>query len=209
MALMQAPSKGPAWTNDDENARGARAQGRSSVVRAAAAAAAGAPAGGDDDAASTDSEEYAELESTTDKAAVRGADGEEATEEAAAAAKAAARKGVSDMDFLRSKMSKQFVEDATFDGTMEAHAAVVAGEAQTAAAAPAAAAAAEEEEEEPDVGESGRLFVRNLPFTCVDEDVSAYFAKWGKVAEVKLVTDANGKCKGFGYVCRAPTRGVL
>lgn len=37
-----------------------------------------------------------------------------------------------------------------------------------------------EDEEEEDVSETGRLFVRNLPYTCTEEDIRELFSKHGK-----------------------------
>lgn len=36
-----------------------------------------------------------------------------------------------------------------------------------------------DDEEEEDVAESGRLFVRNLPYTCTEEEINELFAKYG------------------------------
>lgn len=38
-----------------------------------------------------------------------------------------------------------------------------------------------DDEEEEDVAESGRLFVRNLPYTCTEEEIKELFAKHGKL----------------------------
>lgn len=37
-----------------------------------------------------------------------------------------------------------------------------------------------EDEEEEDVAESGRLFVRNLPYTCTEDDLKELFDKHGQ-----------------------------
>lgn len=37
-----------------------------------------------------------------------------------------------------------------------------------------------DDEEEEDVAESGRLFVRNLPYTCNEEDLKEVFIKHGE-----------------------------
>lgn len=37
-----------------------------------------------------------------------------------------------------------------------------------------------EDEEEEDVAESGRLFIRNLPYTCSEEELKELFAKHGQ-----------------------------
>lgn len=37
-----------------------------------------------------------------------------------------------------------------------------------------------EDEEEEDVAESGRLFVRNLPYTCTEDELKELFTKHGR-----------------------------
>lgn len=37
-----------------------------------------------------------------------------------------------------------------------------------------------DDEEEEDVAESGRLFIRNLPYTCTEEEIKELFAKHGE-----------------------------
>lgn len=37
-----------------------------------------------------------------------------------------------------------------------------------------------EDEEEEDISESGRLFVRNLPYTCTEEELKELFDKHGQ-----------------------------
>lgn len=37
-----------------------------------------------------------------------------------------------------------------------------------------------DDEEEEDVAESGRLFVRNLPYTCTEEEITELFTKHGQ-----------------------------
>lgn len=37
-----------------------------------------------------------------------------------------------------------------------------------------------DDEEEEDVAESGRLFIRNLPYTCTEEEIKELFSKYGE-----------------------------
>uniref|UniRef100_A0A672FET2 Probable RNA-binding protein 19 n=1 Tax=Salarias fasciatus TaxID=181472 RepID=A0A672FET2_SALFA len=58
-----------------------------------------------------------------------------------------------------------------------------------------------EDEEEEDVAESGRLFVRNLPYTCTEEEIKALFTKYGPLSELLFPIDnLTKKPKGFAFV---------
>ena len=51
------------------------------------------------------------------------------------------------------------------------------------------------------VAETGRLFVRNLPFTATEEEVAAHFAPYGALAGVFILADkATKRSKGLAYV---------
>lgn len=51
-----------------------------------------------------------------------------------------------------------------------------------------------------DNSDTGRLFVRNLPFSCTEEELSAVMTPFGPVTEIHLPLDAEKKGKGFGFV---------
>ncbi|CAG8467637.1 18241_t:CDS:2, partial [Acaulospora morrowiae] len=54
---------------------------------------------------------------------------------------------------------------------------------------------------EESIGETGRLFVRNLPYICTEEDLRKEFNKFGPLAEVHMPLDKETKKqKGFAYV---------
>ncbi|CAG8654596.1 25827_t:CDS:10 [Gigaspora margarita] len=54
---------------------------------------------------------------------------------------------------------------------------------------------------EESIGETGRLFVRNLPYICSEEDLRQIFNKFGPLAEVHIPLDKETKNqKGFAYV---------
>ncbi|KAK3574803.1 hypothetical protein QTP86_018394 [Hemibagrus guttatus] len=58
-----------------------------------------------------------------------------------------------------------------------------------------------EDEEEEDVSESGRLFVRNLPYTCTEEELKELFTKHGHLSELHFPIDSlTKKPKGFAFV---------
>lgn len=55
-----------------------------------------------------------------------------------------------------------------------------------------------------DVLESGRLFVRNLPYTTTEDELREHFSKFGNVSEVHIVVDKDTKrSKGIAYVLYA------
>ncbi|KAM9100261.1 probable RNA-binding protein 19 isoform X2 [Sarcophilus harrisii] len=58
-----------------------------------------------------------------------------------------------------------------------------------------------EGEEEEDLADSGRLFVRNLPYTSTEEDLEKIFAKYGPLSEIHYPIDGlTKKPKGFAFV---------
>ncbi|XP_071338930.1 probable RNA-binding protein 19 [Trachinotus anak] len=58
-----------------------------------------------------------------------------------------------------------------------------------------------EDEEEEDIAESGRLFIRNLPYTCTEEEIKELFAKHGPLSEVLFPIDnLTKKPKGFAFI---------
>jgi len=49
--------------------------------------------------------------------------------------------------------------------------------------------------------EESTIFVRNLPFTCTDEDVDDHFSQFGRVRYARIVVDATtGRSKGTAFV---------
>ncbi|NXI02128.1 RBM19 protein, partial [Pachycephala philippinensis] len=58
-----------------------------------------------------------------------------------------------------------------------------------------------DDEEEEDLAESGRLFVRNLPFTSTEEDLEKIFSKYGPLSEIHFPIDKlTKKPKGFAFI---------
>ncbi|XP_056631573.1 probable RNA-binding protein 19 [Diorhabda sublineata] len=54
---------------------------------------------------------------------------------------------------------------------------------------------------EENIGESGRIFIRNLAYTTTEEDIEKLFSEFGPLTEVNLPVDASTKqMKGFGTV---------
>ena len=48
--------------------------------------------------------------------------------------------------------------------------------------------------------QSGRLFIRNLPYICKEEDFEKLFAKVGPLKETLLPLDSMKHCIGLGFV---------
>ncbi|XP_077999569.1 uncharacterized protein LOC144452354 isoform X1 [Glandiceps talaboti] len=45
------------------------------------------------------------------------------------------------------------------------------------------------------------LFIGNLPFITIKEELEEHFSKTGGVTEIRLITNKDtGESKGFGYV---------
>ncbi|XP_061117388.1 probable RNA-binding protein 19 [Conger conger] len=58
-----------------------------------------------------------------------------------------------------------------------------------------------EDEEEEDLSESGRLFIRNLPYTCNEQELTDIFTKHGPLSEVHFPIDSlTKKPKGFAFI---------
>uniref|UniRef100_A0A8D0H2K3 RNA binding motif protein 19 n=1 Tax=Sphenodon punctatus TaxID=8508 RepID=A0A8D0H2K3_SPHPU len=58
-----------------------------------------------------------------------------------------------------------------------------------------------DDEEEEDLSESGRLFVRNLPYTSTEEDLEKLFSKYGPLSEIHFPIDSlTKKPKGFAFI---------
>ncbi|CAG9827411.1 unnamed protein product [Diabrotica balteata] len=54
---------------------------------------------------------------------------------------------------------------------------------------------------EESIGESGRIFIRNLAYTTTEEDIEKMFSKYGPLTEVNLPIDVSTKkMKGFGLI---------
>jgi len=60
----------------------------------------------------------------------------------------------------------------------------------------------DDEHDETTEDRSGTLFIRNLPFTCSDEDLEEAFKQFGAVRYARVVIDhQTGRPRGTGFVC--------
>ncbi|XP_069789262.1 probable RNA-binding protein 19 [Narcine bancroftii] len=56
-------------------------------------------------------------------------------------------------------------------------------------------------EVEEDISDSGRLFVRNLPYTCTEDDLEKLFSKYGPLSEIHFPVDKLMKApKGYAFI---------
>jgi multiple RNA-binding domain-containing protein 1 len=135
--------------------------------------------------------------------------------------------GISDMDYLRSKVKAHFSDDEASDigdameedsdedsvepikatrGAKSSSApssgvkdTVDSSQTEPSSELPAGDKGVDEENGD-DYEDSGRLFVRNLTFSCTEDEIKSIFGAFGPVTMVHLPLDAEKKSKGFGFV---------
>ncbi|GMF42676.1 unnamed protein product [Phytophthora fragariaefolia] len=178
METMQARSKTKFWANDD-------------VL------------GPVDGKTSTKGVDIAEAEDSDDEYEELGTSKPDEEEEAEADAgnkKSKTSEAMSDMDFLRSKISKSIdkdLDDGEGDEEMEDDEddddAQHSNDKKIASSGAADVAV---EDDKP----TARLFLRNLPFTAVEEDLEALCSTYGPVEEVHMPLDETRRRKGYGFV---------
>ncbi|KAG0202948.1 hypothetical protein BGX28_004701 [Mortierella sp. GBA30] len=118
---------------------------------------------------------------------------------------------VSDLDWLKSRMAKP-ADESKPETTEEDKEEKNSDSEVTPAPAPKIALeppnrpviiSAEEEEENNKnlIADTGRLFVRNLPYTCTEDDLRKLFEKFGPLSEVHMpISKDTKKPKGYAYV---------
>lgn len=178
METMQSRSKTRFWANDD---------GQGPEAQAKAEAAALLNADSDDD------DEYQELKQSDD-------DEQQGKE-------------MSDLDFLRSKVSKSIDVEAPSDdddaGGEKQYAENIEDDEEDdkkkkSKSNDSGVAATSGDVNMDDAEDSGkptaRLFVRNLPYTAEEEDLTDLFSAHGQIIEVHMPLDDTKRRKGFGFV---------
>lgn len=182
METMQARSKSRFWANDD-------AQGPDAASKIPSGSRVDGDGSGDDS-----DDEYQELDANV----------AEATEEK--------KEAMSDMDFLRSKVNKsldressdaevggekEYEEDIEVDDEDDNKPARTSAKAtRTSGGVSEGGGASVPGSAEP----TSRLFVRNLPFTAIEEDLTELFGKYGQVTEMHMPLDDTKRRKGYGFV---------
>eukprot|EP00644_Phytophthora_capsici_P001052 jgi/Phyca11/9966/fgenesh1_pm.PHYCAscaffold_43_\ len=176
METMQARSKTKFWANDDVQGP---VDGKTSK--------------GVDIADAEDSDdEYQEL------GALKPDDEQEDENDVKSEKKSKKSEAMSDMDFLRSKVSKNIDKDLDAEDSNEEMEDAEDDETEPATDKKNANAPAEAETD--DDKPTARLFVRNLPFTAVEEDLEALCSAYGPVEEVHMPLDDTRRRKGYGFV---------
>lgn len=123
---------------------------------------------------------------------------EEKSEPAAAA--------MSDLDYLKSKMKKTLTEDDeeedNDDSSDEDSDDNSAADEKTKEADGDIEDMDESKnvEGEEDTEDETRLFVKNLPYSCSEEELQALFETYGKVTEVHVPLNPEKKSRGYGFV---------
>lgn len=56
-----------------------------------------------------------------------------------------------------------------------------------------------QQQQDPQVNPN-KLYIGNLPFSTGEEDLRQLCGQFGEVVDVKLITDFNGRSKGFAFV---------
>ncbi|KAJ2708145.1 Multiple RNA-binding domain-containing protein 1 [Coemansia spiralis] len=182
LQIMAPRAKNRTWTNDDY----------SSWHTDELAAINGAVAARREQVASTAADPVTEAPKETPKE----------TEDVPAAEQPAASAALSDMEWLRMHMSAKIDDGDAAEGGGDAAAEKVVAEKATPAepprkddpAAVVAAAIAQ-------IEETGRLFVRNLPYMATEDDLRSAFEKFGPLTEVHMsISKDTKRPKGFAHI---------
>ncbi len=121
-------------------------------------------------------------------------------------------KSMSDLDYLRSKVTKAFSDSDDSDNSDDDKEDDKAKESEEEVEEDNNENDELKEEQEGDKKEGegkeeeeleeddARLYVKNLPFTCTEDELRSLFEVYGKVTEVHIPLSSERKGKGFGYV---------
>ncbi len=185
MAIMKPRSQAQSWGNDE-----------SAGISLLGAEIEEKGAQGEDDSSSESSNE--------DDSNINLADKEKAVEPV--------RKVMSDLDYLKSKQSSFSDSDTENDdasktpkdGWRKAPTSDINDKNGSNILEDMSSSEKEEQENEVEhnepVEETGRLFVKNLPFTCTEDELSSLFSPFGLLSGVHIPLDSDRKAKGIGFV---------
>ncbi|KAL1537533.1 multiple RNA-binding domain-containing protein 1-like [Salvia divinorum] len=103
---------------------------------------------------------------------------------------------VSDMDYFRSRIKKNWSDSESSDTEGEAEndfSKEIGNGSNEPSSSP--------KNDKTEVLESTRLFIRNLPYTATEEELENHFSKYGTVSQAHIVIDKETRrSKGFAYV---------
>ncbi|KAK2080715.1 hypothetical protein QBZ16_000569 [Prototheca wickerhamii] len=206
MQLMAPRSQKATWANDDGLDLNARGQGGSAGASGAGAGAGGAAA----------SEAAPDAGKDGKKSKKKGKQEEEEREETPIEKdQVLVDDSVSHLDYLKSRQTVASFSDDEEEEETEAEEQAADGGAPEAGQddaeeedAPAGAAetgaadgTVQVAKEEASVADTGRLFLRNMPYTATDDELRALLEPFGEVQDVHIVKDrATGQSKGFAHV---------
>ena len=115
--------------------------------------------------------------------------------------------GTADLDFLRSKVKAHFSDDeADQSGDDQMNRVKITNKIVPDEVVMDSEDLDEDHEEDiedrngDDNEDSGRLFIRNLTFSCSEDELKVIFSVFGPVTAVHLPLDGDKKSKGFGFV---------
>ncbi|CAA2964808.1 multiple RNA-binding domain-containing 1 isoform X1 [Olea europaea subsp. europaea] len=108
---------------------------------------------------------------------------------------------VSDMDYFRSRVKKQWSDSESMDDDAEVEPEDGSFEKYSNKIFNSALPSSSIKDEKEGNTETGSLFVCNLPYTATEEELEEHFSKFGDISEVHLVVDKDTKdFKGSAYV---------
>ena len=201
MNLMQPRSQGKVWDNDDIAAQESSAQADQKKQKEQA------KNKNDDDDASSDEDDYQDIptsrgaafknkkgsdsDSDSDSDSSSDSDSDDSSDEedgADADAKFLQKMTNPDLDQTDGKKKKDKKDKK--EKTMEHQGSEGASTNDTDALV----------NTEQSVGETGRLFIRNLPYSATEDDLRITFERYGAVAEIHVPVDDSNRSRGYAFV---------
>lgn len=111
---------------------------------------------------------------------------------------------LSDMDFLKSKITKQFSDEKPAESENRSTVRRLYEDIQVKGKEEIPSTEKHHQEDKITRDESfddtGRLFVRNLPFTVTEDDLKEIFEPFGQISEIHIPIGNDKKGKGFSFV---------
>jgi multiple RNA-binding domain-containing protein 1 len=120
----------------------------------------------------------------------------------------AKQKKLSDMDFLKSKITLKFSDETPEEKVDEKPVGAIGMKRSAQRDGDASGQAMEvdhqpiehEDYHEKEIDDTGRLFVRNLQYAVTEDELRELFSSYGQISEVHIPLDGDKKGKGFAFV---------